>query len=159
MTRWQDVLRLHPKKRSQSTVRRCYDQWRKEHGIPARCDNPQCAFHMAPLLWNGRSLPLILDHIEGNRYDNLPSSLRYLCPNWDSQLSTRGGANRGRVKDVSENGYILKNRNGTTIAAATFRASGSSRAIGVGEAVVRKSAGTVAQQSVPADAAAKRRRG
>jgi hypothetical protein len=100
-------------------------------------------------LWNGKSLPLILDHIEGNRYDNLPASLRYLCPNCDSQLPTRGGANRGRVKGVSENGYILRNRDGTSIAAATGRAAGSSRAIAFGEAVVRKAEKVPGTVSVP----------
>jgi hypothetical protein len=151
MNSWQEVLRLHPKKRSQSTIRRFYDIWRKEQGLPLRCDNPDCQFHTAPLLWNGKSLKLILDHVEGNRYDNHPSSLRYLCPNCDSQLPTRGGANRGRVKEVSEDGCILRNRNGSTIAAATGRSSGSSNTVAVGEAITRTPLRSVAQQQVPAD--------
>ena len=117
--------------------------------MPLRCDNPACMFHTAPLMWNEQPLKLILDHIEGNKYDNHPASLRYLCPNCDSQLFTRGGANRGRVANVTAGGYILKNRNGTSIAAATGHAVGSSKAVGIAEAVVRELPETVAQQQVP----------
>jgi len=129
MTRWQDILRYSSKPRPRSTVRRFYDIWRTENGIPLRCDNPTCQFHTAPLLWNGKPFGLILDHVEGNKYDNHPKSLRYLCPNCDSQLETRGGANRGRLRNVTDDGYIIRKKNGTTIAAATGRASGSSKAI------------------------------
>lgn len=150
MNRWQDVLRLHPKRRSQSTIRRFYDIWRQERGLPIRCDKPECHFHTAPLFWNDKPLKLILDHVDGNRFDNLPNSLRYLCPNCDSQLSTRGGANRGRVKEVSEDGYILRNRDGSTIAASTFRASGSSTAVFVGETVTGTPSDSVTQ-AIPSD--------
>lgn len=94
--------------------------WRKEQGIPDRCDNPKCQFYSEPLFWNGQSLPLILDHIEGNRFDNLPGSLRYLCPNCDAQLTTKGGANRGRVSEVCDGGYSLHEKDGTKIVARTF---------------------------------------
>ena len=159
MTKWQDILRYSFKPRARSTVRRFYDIWRKEHGLPLRCDNQQCIFHTAPLLWNGKPLGLILDHVEGNKYDNHPRSLRYLCPNCDSQLETRGGANRGRLNNVTDDGYILKKKNGTTIAAATGRTSGSSKAVAKMEEVVCDSVKPGAHQRVPADATAKRRRG
>jgi hypothetical protein len=84
------------------------------------------------LEWNGKLLKLILDHSEGNRYDNSPRSLRYLCPNCDSQLLTRGGGNRDRVVDLTADGYTLMNRDGSRIVAATGRAAGSSSARGVG---------------------------
>jgi hypothetical protein len=80
-------------------------------------------------------LKLILDHSEGNRYDNSPRSLRYLCPNCDSQLPTRGGGNKGRVVDRTSDGYTLRNRDGSRIVAATARASGSSSASFVGAAI------------------------
>ena len=109
-------------------VRRAYHRWRTERGIPERCDNDQCWFHTHALQWNGDRLPLILDHRDGNRYDNSPSNLRLLCPNCDSQLPTRGGANRGRVRDRTEDGYVLVNGDGSRIVAATGRSGGTSSA-------------------------------
>jgi hypothetical protein len=55
---------------------------------------------------------LILDHLEGNSHDNRPEMLRYLCPNCESQLATRGGKNRGRLQDLREDGFILVERDG-----------------------------------------------
>ena len=85
-------------KRSQSTVRRHYLKWRAEQGKPLRCDNPDCVFHREPLIWNGSPLPLVLDHENGNNSDNRSENLRLLCPHCDSQLETRGGANKGRIQ-------------------------------------------------------------
>jgi hypothetical protein len=64
------------------------------------------------LIWEGSPLPLILDHVNGNRLDNSPHNLRYLCPNCDSQLATRGGRNRGRVHVAGEGTYVLLDRDG-----------------------------------------------
>lgn len=102
-----DALCYSPIAASRSTVRRQYARWRDDHGLPARCDVEGCGFHTAPLLWLGQPLPLILDHINGNKLDNDPRNLRYLCPNCDSQLSTRGGKNRGRVLEAEEGTYVL----------------------------------------------------
>jgi len=71
-----------------------------------------CLFNSTPLFWNAKPLPLILDHINGNNRDNNPANLRYLCANCDSQLSTRGGANKGRVLEASEGKFILQSRDG-----------------------------------------------
>jgi hypothetical protein len=108
-----EVLRFSLTPVSRSTVRSAFLQHRKATGVPARCDNPQCRFHSAPLAWNGKPLPLILDHVEGVRQDNRPSMLRYLCPNCDSQLETRGGRNKGRVR-VHESGFTVKTGRGTS---------------------------------------------
>lgn len=43
--------------------------------------------------WNGDSLTLRLDHINGHNKDNRVSNLRWLCPNCDSQQSTYCGRN------------------------------------------------------------------
>lgn len=126
----QTVLKYSAKPASRGTVRRFYDIWRSENHIPLRCDNNKCQFYTAPLVWNGKPFKLVLDHIEGNRYDNHPRSLRYLCPNCDSQLDTRGGGNKGRLTNVTEDGYRLKKKDGRTIAASTGRAHGSSKVIG-----------------------------
>lgn len=130
--KWRTVLRFSNVKVPQSKIARAYAKWRREQNIPDRCDNPDCQFHRGELEWNGKLLKLILDHSEGNRYDNSPRSLRYLCPNCDSQLLTRGGGNRDRVVDLTADGYTLMNRDGSRIVAATGRAAGSSSARGVG---------------------------
>jgi hypothetical protein len=109
----ESVLCYDPRKRSQRTVRRHYEAWREAHGIPLRCDNDHCAFHKSQLVWNGRPLPLILDHVNSNRFDNRIANLRFLCANCDSQLSTRGGRNRGRVADLSSGGFALARPDGT----------------------------------------------
>ena len=133
--RRRDVLRLPRKKVSNSVIRPAYAAWRQEQGLPNRCDNTACRFFHAELEWNGKPLPVILDHVDGNRFDNSPTNLRYLCPNCDAQLETRGGGNRGRVLSVCDDGCILVNKDGTRIAAATSRADGKSYVQAIGEAV------------------------
>ncbi len=102
-----------PSPASRSTVRRQYQRWRIENGLPVRCDIESCLFHTQPLTWLGKPLPLILDHINGNRLDNSPKNLRYLCPNCDSQLATRGGKNRGRVLEATQGSYALAGPSGS----------------------------------------------
>ena len=91
---------------------RHYARWRAQKGIPTRCDVQRCDFYAEPLVWLGKTLPLILDHVSGNNLDNSPKNLRYVCPNCDSQLSTRGGANRGRIQEAEEGRFVLMSRDG-----------------------------------------------
>jgi hypothetical protein len=107
-----DVLRYSNRSTSRATVLRFYEKWRTKHGLGKRCDNPNCRFHTEPLVWNGKPLPLILDHTNGNRHDNRPENLRFLCPNCDSQLLTRGGKNKGRVQNLNDFGYELVEQDG-----------------------------------------------
>jgi hypothetical protein len=67
----------------------------------------ECRFWDAELFWNGRPLPLILDHISGNSRDNSPQNLQLLCPNCDSQQETRGGRNIGRIQNESSGAYEI----------------------------------------------------
>ncbi len=108
-----DVLRYEKGRRPQQTVRRHYLTWRAQQNppIPLRCDNQECMFYTAPLEWNGKKLNLILDHINGVHGDNRPKNLRFLCPNCNSQESTHGGGNKGRVRQ-SAGGFGIKRPDG-----------------------------------------------
>lgn len=50
--------------------------------------------------WEGKPIPLILDHINGKSDNWKISNLRIVCPNCDAQLPTYGGANRGNGKRI-----------------------------------------------------------
>lgn len=47
--------------------------------------------------WRGKSMPLILDHINGVNNDNRLVNLRFVCSNCDSQLPTYKSKNRKMV--------------------------------------------------------------
>ena len=68
-------------------------------GIPYMCSAPLCP-HPAPV-WGGKSLTLQVDHIDGDRFNNLLENLRFLCPNCHTQTETYGN-NR---KSVTEKRY------------------------------------------------------
>jgi hypothetical protein len=46
--------------------------------------------------WNGKPMPLIMDHINGKNNDNRLENLRFVCSNCDSQLPTYKSKN---IKD------------------------------------------------------------
>lgn len=47
-------------------------------------------------IWNGEKISLILDHINGDRDNNLLENLRIVCPNCNATLPTHCGKNRKR---------------------------------------------------------------
>ena len=46
--------------------------------------------------WNGKPIPLELEHVNGKRFDNRIENLRLLCPNCHAQTSTYRGKNIGK---------------------------------------------------------------
>ena len=129
-----EVLRFSMRPKSRATVRAYYLDWRSEQGIMRRCDNPDCSLHNGELKWNGQDLDLILDHINGSSRDNRPENLQLLCPNCDSQLLTRGGKNRGRIRGLSDGGFEVCHRDGRRD--RLVAASSASKRISVGKASV-----------------------
>jgi hypothetical protein len=64
------------------------------------------------LVWNGKQITLILDHVNGVNSDDRVENLRLLCPNCDSQQTeTKSGANRGRVTK-SHGGFAIRSKDG-----------------------------------------------
>jgi len=55
--------------------------------------------------WNGKPMPLILDHINGKNNDNRLENLRFVCSNCDSQLPTYKSKNM-KNGSVAEPGLL-----------------------------------------------------
>ena len=53
--------------------------------------------------WQGKSLTLIVDHIDGKSKNNSLDNLRLVCPNCDSQLPTYKAKNKGN----SDRSYFI----------------------------------------------------
>ena len=53
----------------------------------------ECEFCGQGEIWGGKKISLILDHIDGDRKNNLIENLQILCPNCNATLDTHCGRN------------------------------------------------------------------
>jgi 5-methylcytosine-specific restriction endonuclease McrA len=89
---------------------------------------PKCAECGITDLWNGKSLSLELDHINGDKHNNTRENLRYLCPNCHSQTNTFRVKNYNPIKStkrkwVKDEDLIKSIKQGGSIADILRRAN------------------------------------
>lgn len=58
--------------------------------------------------WCGQPAPLVLDHINGNPYDNTLNNLRVICHNCNAQTPTFAGRNKGNGRFERAKRYKLE---------------------------------------------------
>ena len=65
-------------------------------------DNTVCEICGQPNVWNDKPLVMRLDHIDGDKHNNLKENLRWICPNCDTQLDTFGTKNLAAKHHIYE---------------------------------------------------------
>lgn len=70
-----------------------------------RTNGNVCSICGIQAMWQGKSLSLQLDHIDGNSDNNLPTNIRLVCPNCHSQTPTFSTRQK---KDTVRNRYLRK---------------------------------------------------
>ena len=71
--------------------------WISSHRLKKRLIEDNVKEHKCEICgiteWMGQKVPLELDHIDGNHYNNELSNLRIVCPNCHAQQDTNSGKN------------------------------------------------------------------
>lgn len=81
-----------------------------------------CALCKREPEWEGKSLTLQLDHINGNSTDNRLENVRFLCPNCHSQTENFGGSSNRKLPKHCECGVeIHRNSKGCSSCQAKER--------------------------------------
>ena len=62
-----------------------------------------------------KTIPLEVEHIDGNPYNNTPENVTLICPNCHSLTKTYRGANRGNGRREYLKKYHIKGSNGKII--------------------------------------------
>ena len=60
--------------------------------------------------WNGKTLSLELDHINGDASNSSRENVRLICPNCDSQLPTFKSRNKNSARNKRKE-FLAENRN------------------------------------------------
>ena len=84
---------------SQQTLRRWYIKGEYTPYICSICGQPP--------KWQGKSLTLILDHINGSNHDNRLENLRWVCPNYNQQLDTTGFKKMRTTQNLKKKYYCI----------------------------------------------------
>jgi hypothetical protein len=76
---------------------------RKRSQLKPMLGNETCSECGIGTTWNNKPLVLPIDHIDGNRFNDEKSNLRYLCPNCHSQTPTFAGkgSRKPRVENIA----------------------------------------------------------
>ena len=77
------------------------------HYIFAKYNNKCCICGWSKVNPYTHTIPLEIDHIDGNSENNSEDNLRLICPNCHSLTSTYRGANRGQGRNIT---WIIKDK-------------------------------------------------
>ncbi|GAA2675208.1 HNH endonuclease signature motif containing protein [Streptomyces lunalinharesii] len=81
-----------------STQARRTSNTRLKRALRERGAQECCALCGIAPVWQGKPLPLEVDHVDGNWRDNRIENLRFLCPNCHSTTDSYRGRGKGRSK-------------------------------------------------------------